>query len=119
MTLDATLRPTAQSLISRFGKSVVFTKPGEATFDPVTGKTTPGTPTDTTVKVTPPASFKVSEVDGTMIQRSDLSIACAALDYVPDINQSVTFDSVKYNIINVSPVYSGEKVAYYQCQVRK
>ena len=118
-TLDQRFPGRAQRLIAKYGKQVVFTKTTPGTFDPVSGTTTGATSTDTTIKVAPPSSFDIKEVNGTSIQTGDVKVSVAALDYVPDISQTVTFDSNTYNIISVSPVYSGDAVAKYDCQLRK
>ena len=119
MTLDATFRPLAHNLIAKYGKNVTFTKTTAGTFDPVTGTTIGSTSTDTVVKIAPPAAVDVAEVNGTSIQTGDLKVSVAALDYTPDINQTVTIDGATYDVVSVSPVYSGELVALYDCQVRK
>lgn len=118
-SLDNRFRPLAHNLIAKYGKDVTFTKTTAGTYDPVTGTTTGSTTTDTSVKVTPPSAFDIKEVNGTSIQTGDVKVSTAAVDYVPDINQSVTFDGNTYNIISVSPVYSGDLVAKYDCQLRK
>lgn len=117
--LDSPFRNLAHDLIAKYGKTVTFSKPGTATYDPVTGTNTPGTPTTTTVKVSPPEAFKINEVNGTTIQAQDVKVSAAAVDYVPDISQTVTFDGNAYNIISVSPIYSGDLVVKYDCQLRK
>lgn len=118
-SFDKRFRNLARNMIAKYGKEVVFSKPGTASYDPVTGTNTPGTPTTATVKVSPPEAFKVNEVNGTTIQAQDVKVSTAAIDYVPDISQTVTFDGNTYNIISVSPVYSGDLVAKYDCQLRK
>lgn len=118
-SLDNRFRPMAHNLIAKYGKTVTFTKTTAGTFDPVTGTTAGSTSTDTVVKVVPPAAVDVAEVNGTSIQTGDMKVSVAAVDYTPDINQTVTIDGATYDIISVSPVYSGELVALYDCQVRK
>lgn len=116
---DDTFRELAHDMIAEFGKIVTFTKTTPGTYDPVSGTTTGSTTTNTSIKVTPPSAFDIKEVNGTSIQTGDVKVSTAAVDHVPDINQSVTFDGNTYNIISVSPVYSGDLVAKYDCQLRK
>jgi hypothetical protein len=114
------LRFTADRLTQRFGKAVTLTRV-ENTFDPATGETTE-TRTDNPTVSTPPAEFNVSRIDGTLVKQGDVQLAVPAVDLSiapdPDTDE-VKLDGLTYQIVRVSPEYSGEKVARYIMQVRR
>lgn len=113
------LRFTADRLTQRFGKAITITRV-ESTFDPATGETTE-TRTDHATVSTPPAEFDVSRIDGTLVKQGDVQLAVPAVDLSiapgPDTDE-ISFDGLTYQIVRVSPRYSGEKIAQYILQVR-
>jgi hypothetical protein len=54
------------------------------------------------------------------IQAGDRKVSIAALNTTePQIGDTMTIDSLDYNVLAVKSIWSGEKVAIYQLQVRK
>lgn len=125
MTLDATLRPTADRLIGKLGKSATLTRESQGTFDPGSGTYTGGGTTDYSVTVTPPRRFRQDQIDGQLVQQNDFEVSVAALNLSIAPTQgddatsdTLTMDGTVYQIIRVQPVYSGQLVAYYRLQCR-
>ena len=120
-TLDTELRLVAQTLISDLGKLVDFSVPATKTYDPTTGIVTEGAITVHSVKVSPPERYEERFVDEDLIRARDLRISLAALGlaFTPDLAMLVTIDSIAFDIIHITPVYSGELIALYELQLRQ
>lgn len=110
--LDTKFRNLSSKLIKKFGKSVDF----KVLVKGVVQSTT-------TIKgfLT---QFKNSEIDGTMVKRSDLLLLIPTLDLdnagiVLDTTDKVFLENYNYNIVDIFPVYSGEQVALTKAQLRK
>lgn len=116
--LDSILRPIADDLIQTFGKSATLRRI-DITHDPITGKPTETT-TDYSVIITPPADYSENMVSAGVVERDDLkcSIADLGMSVRPDVRTDhVMFDGKSYTVKDVSPVYSGERVAYYELRI--
>ena len=118
-TLDDKLRPKVVTIIDTYGKSVTFFT-GTKTADLAAG-TVSGGVTQVVVKATPPESYSSALVDGSNIRQGDLKITIAAKDltFTPIAGQQVTFDSRSFKVVGVMPIYSGDLVAAYTCQLRE
>lgn len=118
--LDDRLVPRALDTIDRYGKKVVFTVIGTATYDPATGAVTESGKKTYTKKVSPPGAYLDRYVDGDLIRRGDLRciIAASGLEFTPVNGLQVDFDSKVFRVMSVKPIYSGEQVAVYELQLR-
>ena len=116
--LDSEMLPLAKELADDLGKSVTLVKISE-TFDPLTGNTT-ATETTEAVNAVPPQSFSSSRIDGSLIQEGDTLVGLPAQSVTnpPTTEDRLKFDSGVWTIVSVDSVYSGEKVALYNLQVR-
>jgi hypothetical protein len=114
----ANLQKTATGLIRTFGGDVVITRDVGRTFNPVTGSYSSGSTNTYTLKGVR-AQFNAFEKAGETVQEKDVRILAQAGVAVPVINDTLTFDSVVYRVMNViteSP--SGTDVFYdLHCRV--
>jgi len=120
-TLDTTLLTKVAEIADTYGKDVVFESVGSKVYDPATGKTTESSVTNYTVKVTPPAPYDHRMIDGDLIQVRDVGVLLPAKDlsFTPDLGMQVTFDSEVFDIVAMSPLYSGTSVCAYDIQLRQ
>lgn len=119
--LDTPLAGVANTLISLLGKSLTYIEVTEGTYSAVTLKKTPTT-ASTTIKGSV-GNFSRNEVRGT-IQATDIKVLVARTDSGlptagPKVKDRLTIDSVTYEIIAVTPTFSGDSVALYELAVRK
>jgi hypothetical protein len=119
MTLDIRARATADRLIGKFGKQVTLTRVTEGTYDPTTGELSGGSTTTQTVAALV-KDFNGIELLSGAIQAGDRKVSIAALNAAePQIGDTITVDSMVYNVLAVKTTWSGEKAAIYELQVRK
>ena len=119
MTLDIRARATADKLIAKFGKQVTLTRVTEGNYDPSTGELSGGSTTTQTVAALV-KDFNGIEILSGAIQSGDRKVSIAALNAAePQIGDTMTIDSLVYNVLAVKSIWSGEKVAIYELQVRK
>lgn len=114
--LDGVLPPVARDLIRQFGASVTLNVMTE-TFDPATQRGTQ-TPTAIPTKAVPD-SYRASEIQGD-VQANDFKLIFAALLLAnpPKNGDHVTFRGQDGIILDVDPLFTGDLVAAYVCQVR-
>lgn len=118
--LDDKLRLTAKSQISKFGKSVTYTSVTRTRND-TTGETEETSTVHSEILATPPASYAISLQDGSGIQQGDVRMSFAALDlpFTPTTKDRVTFDTLVWRVIRITPIYSGELQALWTLQLRQ
>ncbi len=119
MTLDIRARATADNLIEKFGKVVALARITKGAYNPDTGEMA----ADSTVTQTVSALIKdyngIELMTG-LIQSDDRKVSIAALNATePATGDTVTIDSLVYNVIAVKTIWSGEKASIYEMQVRK
>jgi len=117
--LDSEMIPLAAELADDLGKAVTLVRVSE-TFDPATGNTTQ-TETTHLVNAVPPQAFSRTRIDGSLIQEGDTLVALPAqpLSNAPTTEDKLRFGGETWTVIAVDPIYSGEKVALYNLQVRQ
>lgn len=119
MTLDIRARATADRLIGKFGKQVTLTRITEGSYDPSTGDISGGSTTTQAVAALV-KDFNGIEILSGAIQVGDRKVSIAALNSAePQIGDTMTIDALVYNVLAVKSIWSGEKVAIYELQVRK
>jgi hypothetical protein len=118
MSFYGGLAKTAEKLIAEKGRSVILRHSGSA-YDPITDTTTGGT-TDTPVKVVF-SSFKQTEIDGTLILRTDKKVllAASAMATEPQGNDVLVDGANQYRVIDIMAVQPGETKTLFTLQVRK
>ena len=117
--LDAQMLPLAAQLADEFGKTVTLVHISES-FDPNTG-TTLQTETTEMVNAVPPQAFSKGRIDGSLIQEGDTQVGLPAQSVTtpPTTEDRLKFDDGVWSIVAVDPLYSGEKIALYNLQVRQ
>lgn len=120
-TLDDRLIPRVLEIVKRYGKTVTFTVPGAQAYDPATGKNTITGATTYTKQVTPPQGYSPTLVDKDLADKGDLQVFLPAmgLEFTPNTVMKVTVDGQIYTIVTVGPIYTGERIALYELQLRK
>jgi len=119
--LDIKLAAVAKKIIAKHGKNVVIKTFGTDSYDRSTGVTTRSSPTNHTVKASPPEKFDDKYIDDDLVKESDCFVYVARQDLVPTLIKGleVTFDSVTWKIERIIPLYSGEDIAAYQLHLRQ
>ena len=119
--LDVRLIPKVLEIVERLGKRVTFTVAPPAAYNPDTGEAAQVAAATYSKKVSPPDLYHESLVNGDNIRKGDVRVWLPAggLEFTPVINASVTIDGTVWTVMDVQPVYSGEKIAIYGLQLRK
>ncbi len=106
---------TAQRLIKRFGQAVTLTKTTDAliAYDPKQ------TETSYTVQAAQ-LNYNEKDIDGTLIQTDDrlVYISTEGLAVIPEVDDTLTINSVDLNIISIMPLAPAGTVVYWKVQVR-
>ncbi len=110
MDIDATFLPVAEDLIDNvFPTSIVFKQHTTATYDPLTGATSI---TDTPHTVNAGVLARNRVEGGGVGETYDISIwihhGPAGLSFLPTTEDSFTYDSILWRVIEVSPTYSSK-----------
>ncbi len=118
--LDIKLLPKVLSIIEKVGKEAVFSIYSEE-YDPTTGENVQGSAWVFTEKIIPPYPYESKLVDGDLIRDGDMrsGIAGSGIEFTPKEGIIVEFDSQIWKIVKVNSIYSGERVALYELQLRK
>jgi len=120
--LDEEFVVLATEMIAEMGKTVVFRTYPDASYDAVEGVTTLGDMLSYTKKVMPPYAYKQKYIDGDVIQAGDMQtgIAGQGLEFTPEPGLiEIVIDEQTWNIVNMTPLYSGEQIAMFLLQLRK
>lgn len=106
------------AVIDMIGKAVII-RTETKTFDPATGETTKTGTVDTATKAI--VDFFDNIEVGSLVERNDrkVTVAAAGLGIVPDADDHLIIDTVRYQVINVESQYVGPDVAAYVIQARK
>lgn len=110
---------TARDLLTRFGKDAVLRKAARV-YSPTTGKTT-DVATDYAVVVGPPSPYRQGRVDGVLVRVGDAAVMMArdGAPAVPVSGDRLVLDGQTWQVVNVSPTYSGQLVAVWELQLRR
>lgn len=119
-SLDTRLVPRIKTLVEKYGLPATFVTQSE-TYDPATGVTTLGSPTNHSVTVTPPAPYRRGYVPGSDVPGEDLEalLYASGLAFTPAAGQKATVDGQTFRVVSVSPLYTGEQVGAYVLQLRR
>lgn len=117
--LDTVFRDLAANLIPEFGSTAAWIKTAEA-YDASSGKATV-TETSNAVVISPPEPYNQSYIDGEVIKLGDAQalLQGKGLAFTPDIGDVVLHKSVRWRVVGLNPIYSGELIAAYEVQLRK
>lgn len=118
MAFYPSLANTATNLLTKYGQTVTLSRLTGATFDPALGQDSGGSTATWTGKGAA-FNFNSSEIDGVMIQESDIRLLLEAVSSTPEIGDQVTVDSVNYHVVSVNETSPGGVVVKYDLQLRK
>ena len=108
---------TAKKLLDKFGAACVFSRTTGAALDPATGTVSGGTVSTITgsgVRV----DYAQSEIDGTVIQRSDFKVLFEGLAGVPLTGDKLLFGGLSYRVMTSRPLSPAGVDVIYTVQVR-
>jgi hypothetical protein len=119
--LDEELLDDVYDLIDELGKTVTFWLYGSDSYNPATGKQSTGDATQYNLKVIPPYEVELKYVDGDLVRIGDLvsGVPAKNIQFIPERGIKVTIDSAIWEIMRVTPIYSGEWICLYIFQLRK
>ncbi|HEY7822450.1 MAG TPA: hypothetical protein VIG24_06445 [Acidimicrobiia bacterium] len=108
---------TAGPLIAQFGRDAVYRVYGSETYDNATGKTTPGAPTDTPIKL---LDLPIQDRDFTEEVRAESKAKflvsakeLAAAGVTPEVDKEIVMGGEPYRILMINTVGpSGVAVIY-------
>lgn len=108
---------TANTLITKYGRSFTFTRVTKGTYDPAIGSTT-GDTSATFTSYAVKADFSAYERNDSSIQIDDVRlIALASGGFLVD--DFVTIEGEEYRLIKVDPIKPAAVVVAYKLQARK
>lgn len=123
MSIVARARATAARLLTAYGAPATFARQVAGTYDPITDTTADGT----SLTWSAPAIYDVHDPATAVPGPSDrrvttraLLVAGQSLARVPDAGDAVTFGSVTYSVLTVTPLgdVDGTTAPVYRCEVR-
>ena len=118
-SLDTKLIPAVQDLLKKFGKTVTFTTSVVKSYNPATGSVS-NLVAERTHRITPPTKFDISLIDNTTIEYEDLQTYTDPISTITfEVGLIVTIDSRRYQVVSVSPIYSGDDICLFELQLRK
>ena len=120
--LDTRMRALANRLIPKYGATLTYTSTTPAAYTNGAGWGSASTSTDSIVGVV--SNFDQNLIDNSNIKNGDLKIIidAQAIDdasITPSTDDTITLNSVVYQVVSVTPIPSGELNAAYEFQVRQ
>ncbi len=123
--LDLKVNPKVVTALNKYGRDLVLRVYPSEVVDPVTSTTTPGTPTDHTVKGSPPVSYEAQYIDGESIKVGDAYVVILPSDVNGQDLSSITIpglevriDSKVWRTVSVETFIPNVDVAAYLLQLR-
>lgn len=123
--LDRPMRTVAKTLSDKLGKQGTIEYVATGGYSPSTGKAAQSTTKAITAGAL--SSYREHEIDGTTVKRGDLKWKVPAKDLPrPHANDVVDFGEttpsgirIRYTILAVDAVHSGDQPALYTLQLRR
>lgn len=122
--LDKRLVDRVLAVVDRLGKTVGFhIEPDKEWNVDLQRVETSGEVSVVTKRVTPPEPFKMSEIDGDLVQVGDMRIFLPAkgLTFTPKANMKVELPGNEFWFItgHIGRIFTGEKLALYDLGLRR
>lgn len=118
--LDLELGPVVVELLTEFGKDITFTIGGDNDYDPKTGITDQDGQTTVVLKGSPPTPVRYFGGDSVAREGDSRTyIASSGLTFTPKPGLVVEIDSEKWQVVSVTPIYTGELVGAYGLLLRR
>ena len=111
------LKTTAQQLLIKFGRQATFDRVVATSYDPTTSAVDATTTSSFSAYVYP-SIYKRFEIDGATITSEDTRLIVEAISGQPEVNDTVTFASTTYRVLDVQQISKNEDNVLYICQVR-
>ena len=109
------LKKTASKLIANFGADAVVSRKDGTGYDPSSGSLYHGVSVTFTAKA---AQFTISEKASSAVQDSDIKMLVESGKGVPEIDNTIKFDSISYRIMDVTKVSPSGTDVYYELHLR-
>ena len=124
--LDQPMRKVAKSVVRKFGKQGTIEYVATGGYNPSTGVASQSSAKTAVVRGAL-TEYAEREIDGTVVKRGDLKWSVHALDVdEPNVNDVVDFgeettdgNRIRYTIIGVKRVHSGDESALHILQLRR
>ena len=126
--LDSELQEAVSCVLAEFDSQATFTE-RSLTYDPDTGQTTRGTPTNKTVRISPPHFTDAPDSDSGAEGQGSTEVRTATIvidnkdtdgnSFTPIRKQLFEFDGKKYRIVTLKPIYSGQQVCAHEAEVAR
>lgn len=116
MSFSSNLRKVAKNLLDNFGETATFNRELVTGYDPTTSSVT-GTTLYSFEADVYPSSYINNEIDGVTITTEDTRLIVDAYQ-MPEVNDTVTFNSTTYRVLNVQQISAQGADVLYICQVR-
>ncbi len=117
MSLYGGLQNTASRLLKKFGKSITVQVPTGKVSNPATMSNDVTYTESTGYGVT--LGFKNSEVDGTLILKSDIKLIIENIDLEPIRGSLVSVKGNEYRVQSVMPLNPADINLIYTCVLRR
>lgn len=109
---------TAKRLLTRYGEPVTLTKPGEPSFDPVTGEPVAGTGGAVYTAKGYPGRYMQTDIDGLSVQQNDIRLTMELISERPEQGWAALVDGITYRVMDVRAVRKAGEDVIYICQLR-
>ena len=118
MSFYTDLQATATRLLIDKGQRITYVQRAAGAYDPTTGEVSN---TETNFSGIPAAvvNFKNSEIDGTMVLKSDRKVLMGAGVVVPEATGLLLIGGVTYAIVDVEAVTPAGTDVIYKVQARR
>lgn len=113
----ASLKKTASKLISNFGADSVISREDGGSYNVASGSMSGGTSASFTAKSVR-AQFSIAEKASSAVQDADIKMLVEAGKGIPAIDNTLTFDSVSYRIMDVTTISPSGTDMYYELHLR-
>lgn len=116
--LDGPMRAVAKNLLGTVGTVGTIEYISTGAYNPSTGEAPSGADSSTQARGTA-EDYRDSEINGTTVKRGDVkwTVHAKGIDR-PKVNDLATLAGVRYTIMDVGRVMSGDEAALYVLQLR-
>lgn len=117
---DETMGTEAAALVTEFGRPITYITNPSADYNPATGKNVRIGIDQLTIQSSPPFAYENRWIDGDRIRANDCYVILARelIAFVPKKGAVIAIDASKFEVISVSPLYSGMLIAAFILQLR-
>ena len=110
----ASLKNTADALLTKFGEILTFTRTAQGVYDPITGTTS--NTTSTFDKLAVALEYSDQDIADGSIERGDRKLIAEAYGY--EIGDTVVINGTSFTVVNVSITSPSDTVVVATLQIR-